>query len=226
MQSLPRYALTGQREDWVKQARAKGVGSPTKTCCLGEGVSLSDAGTLFLARASWPLSQSDCKRSYLTRGPMGIIPSGMIPHWESTATSNQHIQISCSSKGFRAKRGNMGGCHLALTTHILTLPLRPHGSPMMKTDNQDANWQQVERENLWRGQVKQSRWQTTSRNKNMRNHEVETRQKTLRVWSNLANTKKSTRVNKFQFRQRTLKIQCKEFSGKNSGQKHSNAVNH
>ena len=76
----------------------------------GKGGSVMRCTPPFLGKATGglALSQTDRKRSYLTKGPMGIIPSGMIPHWESTATSNQHIQVRSSRKGFRAKRGIMG----------------------------------------------------------------------------------------------------------------------
>ena len=40
----------------------------------------------------------------------------------------------------QGKEGNDGGCLLALTTHILTLPLRPHGSPIIKPDVKMPNW--------------------------------------------------------------------------------------
>ena len=109
---LPECPQTGQREDYSSK-QAKGRKFPT-LCLLaawGWGVSFSDAPPLFLwqGREGLALSQTGCMRRYLTKGPMGIIPSGMIPHWESTATSIQHIQVSCSRrKGFRAKRGNMG----------------------------------------------------------------------------------------------------------------------
>ena len=70
---------------------------------------------------------------------MGIIPSGMIYYWESSARSIQYIQISIQEEGVQGKDGHHGGCHLALTTRIRTLLLRPHGSPVIKADSQDAN---------------------------------------------------------------------------------------
>ena len=83
-----------------KQAKGRKFPTLGLLAALGWGVSFSDAPPLFLwqGREGLALSQTGCMRSYLTRGPMGIIPSGMIPHWESTATSIQHIQVSCSRR--------------------------------------------------------------------------------------------------------------------------------
>ena len=112
--TLPSFPQMGQREDVFGQAWQRG-GSPHKRVKRGGNLlnTLLYGGSFQYLRAAsfstFLLRQGHCKKQP-DSNPMGIIPSGMIPHWEPTSRSVQSIYNSLVQQGFRAKRGENSGC--------------------------------------------------------------------------------------------------------------------
>ena len=116
----------GAKGRYNQASRQRGGSSPHFVCWLPwGGVFRSQTRHPFFlwqGREGLALSQTGCMRSYLTRGPTGIIPSGMIP--QSTAINSAYTSQLFKKKGVQGKEGNHGGCLLALTTHIQTRSTR------------------------------------------------------------------------------------------------------
>ena len=120
--SLPSLPQTGQREDVFGQAwqrggsphkRVKGGGKPPEHLLYGGSFQYLRAASFspfLLGQGRLDLEPRHRCEKQPDSNPMGIIPTGMIPHWEPTSRSVQSIYNSLVQQGFRAKRGENAGC--------------------------------------------------------------------------------------------------------------------
>ena len=118
------YLVKRAKENELPPQEGKGRGEPPKDLLILGGGSLSDCALLLSFSAEHygllGLESNMLQAGLPEQSPMGIIPSGMIPHWEASAKSIQYTQ-SILHQGIQGKEGKkMLDVSLGSNAHIPT----------------------------------------------------------------------------------------------------------